>query len=93
MHYHPKPKPIGILPPKMRYIQKPMPMQQSKFHPDDDLTYRGVQQQQFPRNNNPFTMGPGDMTMSTTMPTEVINQMMICSYQQQQQRFLPTWKL
>lgn len=39
-------------------------------------------------------MGQGDMTMSTTMPTEVMSQMMNCSYQQQQQqqqqRFLPS---
>lgn len=81
MHFQPKIKPIG-LPAKMRCIQKPTP----KFQCGEDLI-----NQQFYRNN-PFVMAHPDMTMSQTMPTEVMNQMMNCSYQQQQQhqRFMPT---
>ena len=89
MFYQPKVKPIGSLPAKMRCIQKPAPMQQPpKFQQNagDDFLQRNLQLY----GNNPF-MGGGDMTMSTTMPTELISQMMQQQQQQQQaQRFHPS---
>lgn len=83
MFYQPKATPIG-LPPKMRCIQKPamvQPQQKVQQLPSDDFFHRNVQQfgEQCHRNN-PF-LGSGDITMSTTMPAEFMNQMMNCSIQ------------
>lgn len=95
MYRKPKINPIG-LPPQMRCITKPqaqptLQQQQSKFqlHSEDQFS-RKFQQFGDQFRNNPFAMGHGDFTMSTTMPTEFMNQMIGCSYQQQPQRFSPS---
>lgn len=97
--------PIG-LPPKMRCITKPTPsrdLHQLDFFPQefqqqpkaftDDYLQRNLQQygNQYHRNN-PFAPGYGDATMSTTMPTDMMSQMMNTPcYQQQQmsQQYFP----
>lgn len=89
MYYRAKATPIG-LPPKMRCIQKPAMMQPQKFqkYSAGDFLHSSLQQcgDQY-HHNNPFLMGPGDVTLSTTMPTELIDQMM--NYSHQQSRFRP----
>jgi hypothetical protein len=77
----PKLSPIGA-PPK-RIVTKPPPGL-SQPQPCDDFFNRNPYQEQCHRSN-PFL---ADVTMSTTMPTELMSQMMN-SYQQQQQRFNP----
>lgn len=63
------------LPPKANTATAEVP---ADFLPPRNLQHFG---DQYP-SSNPFA---GDVTMSTTMPTELINQMMNCSYQQHQQ--------
>lgn len=94
MYFKPKINPIGM-PPTMRCISKPTPpvmIPPQKFQQlgSDDPFYRTMQQynEQCYRNN-PFAMGSNDVTISTTMPTEFMNQMMNCSYQQQPQQQQP----
>lgn len=89
MYFKPKITPVG-LPPMMKCIAKPNPSQismlppQQKFPQQDDFFNRSVQHAD-PYRNNPF-VNQGDLTMSTTMPTDLINQMMNVSYQQKQQQ-------
>ena len=65
--------------------------QQQKFQPlgVDDFLHRNIQKFS-DQKNNPFMMNRGDVTMSQTMPTELVNQMMNCScscpQQQQHQK-------
>lgn len=80
MYYQAKVTPIGM-PPKMRCPQNQTLMsdmpQPQKFpqHAPENFFHRSAQP--FADNRkNPFMMGSGDVTLSTTMPTEFINQMM-----------------
>lgn len=92
MYRKPIINPIG-LPPQMRCIAKPsqsnLLQQKFQIHPEDQLPLRNVQQFGDQFRNNPFSMGHGDYTMSTTMPTELVNQMIASSYTQQPHRFNP----
>lgn len=92
MYYLTKATPID-LPPKMRCIQKPtlpamMKPQNFQQHSTSDFLHSSIQHcgDQY-HGNNPFLMGPSDVTLSTTMPTELIDQMMNCSHQHS--RFRP----
>lgn len=93
MYFKPKVQPIG-LPPSMRCISKPPAAQHPKLHPSEDFFHRLPLQQindrfQNNNNNNPFLMA-SDVTMSTSMPTELMNKMIGCQQQkQQQQSFQP----
>ena len=93
MHFsRPKMSPIG-LPPTMRCITKPppgfIPQQKLQQMPSDDFFNRSPHQFGDQCNrNNPFMLGHNDITMSTTMPTELMNQFMNCSYQPNQQQQL-----
>lgn len=82
-----KPKPIG-LPPNMRCISKPAVAQQPKSQPEDFFNRMPLQQCSDRFNNNPFLMS-NDVTMSTTMPTELMNKMMGFNQQKQQQQQQP----
>lgn len=84
--------PIGF-PSQLRCITKPTApsaIQQPKFQQRVEEQFsRNFQQFGDQFRNNPFAMGHGDFTMSTTMPTEFMNQMVGPSYPQQPQRFNP----
>ena len=92
MFYKAKINPIGM-PSKMRCITKPTPTSQMVSQQmSDDFFHRNLQQ----FGDQPSYPFMNDLTLSSTMPTEVINQMMNNnnSYQskapqqhQQQQRF------
>lgn len=92
MYFKPKVQPTG-LPPSMRCISKPAAAQPPKLQPCEDFFHRLPLQQVNDRfqninnsnNNNPFLMG-SDVTMSTTMPTELMNKMMGCPQQKHQQQ-------
>lgn len=90
MFYKPKINPI--MPPTMRCIEKPqaplLPQQNfQQCRSSDDFFNRNLQQLA-DLNSNPFVMNRGgDITMSTTMPTDLVNQMMNSSYQQSQQKY------
>lgn len=87
MYYKPKINPIQ--PPTMRCVENPQ-QPQHKFQQAnaDNPSHRNVQLFN-DQHNSPFMMGRGDMTMSTTMPTEFVNQMINCACQRPQYLFHP----
>lgn len=88
MYCKPKISPIGQ-PPMMKCISKPTPTQTPLINPQqqEDFFFRNIPQVNDPYSNNPFLNAQGDVTMSTTMPTDLINQMMNVNYQQKQRQF------
>lgn len=97
----PKISPIGV-PPGMKSIEKPqassslVPQQQFQLRATDDFIQRNGHHpfhdhnnNHHVANNNPFMIGH-DVTLSNTMPTQLVNQMTNCSCscpQQQQPKF------
>lgn len=90
MFYKPKINPIGK-PPTMWQAEKQAAPSMSQYKIQqrnvENLFNENVPQLNDQYSNNPFKMNRGDITLSTTMPTKLVKQMMNSSYQQPQQKF------